>query len=269
VAPAPRLAVQLYSVRDHLEDLDRTLEQIARLGIDAVEPFNVLDDRLGRALERQGIEAPSAQFPFLSDDVEVDGERFELPSPESVFDAAAALGVGLLLDPIVEAARWRTTAEVDRTADRLNAAAEVAAAHGLRVGYHNHSFEFHARFDGTSAYERFASRLDERVSLELDVFWVAVAGEDAVQLVRRLGPRLRALHVKDGAIPADPFAPGATYEPGALDQRPAGEGDVPLAAILAAAPAVELDVIEFDHVTGDPWPAIARSAAWIRAIRSG
>lgn len=262
-----QLSVQLYSVRDHLAELDRTLEGIASLGVDAVEPFNVLDRDLGPAMRRHGLTAPSAQFPFLSDQLELDGRPVDLPSIEVVFDAARGLGVELLIDPILTPTRWRAPADVERTADRLNAAADDAAVLGLRVGYHNHSFEFHARIDGLSAFEHFAARLDEGVVLELDVFWAAAAGEDVPALLGRLGERVRALHVKDGAVPFDPFATADGYDPAALDQRVAGQGELGLAEILAAAAWAELDVIEFDHIDGDVYEAIAASIDFVRQVR--
>ena len=266
---SPRLSVQLYSVRDRLDDrLDETLERIAGLGVDAVEPFNVLDGSLESALSRHGLAAPSGQFPFLSDDVEFMGTRVVLPPAGEVFESAARLAVELLIDPMVEASRWVTAGDVDATADRLNAAAEKAAAHGLRVGYHNHSFEFHTRFAGVSAYERFASRLDDCVALELDVFWAAAASEDVPALLERMGPRVRALHVKDGSAPSDPFAAPGNYDEATLHQRPAGQGDLDMSSILAAAPHVELDVVEFDHVDGDAFAAIKASVDYVRRIRS-
>ena len=264
----PRTSVQLYSVRDQLTDLDLTLERLASLGVDAVEPFSVLDGELGPALRRHGLSAPSGQFPFLSDDVEFMGKRVSLPPAAAVFDAAAALGVELLIDPIVEASRWQTPTEVDRTADRLNAASQQAAPLGLRVGYHNHSYEFHARMGGISAYERFAGRLDEIVALELDVFWAAAAGGDVVGLLERLGAQVRALHVKDGSVPSDPFTTAEGYEHGSLDQRPAGQGELGVGAMLDAATHVELDVVEFDHVDGDVFDAIGASVDYIRLCRS-
>ncbi|MET0902276.1 MAG: hypothetical protein ABWZ52_03460 [Acidimicrobiales bacterium] len=90
VMSSPRLSVQLYSVRDHLDDLDGTLERVVELGIDAVEPFNVLDERLGPALRRHGLAAPSAQFPFLSDEIEFMDQMVPLPPPSAVFEAARA-----------------------------------------------------------------------------------------------------------------------------------------------------------------------------------
>ena len=235
--------------------------------MDAVEPFSVLGDDLGPALKRHGLTAPSAQFPFLSDEIEFMGQNVSLPPAPFVFDAAADLGVDLLVDPMVEAARWHTAAEVDRTADRLNAAAEEAAIRGLRVGYHNHSFEFHDRHEGVSAYERFAGRLDEGVVLELDIYWAAAAGQDVPRLLERLGDQVRALHVKDGSVPTDPFASPGGYEPATLDQRPAGQGELDLGEILAAASHVELDIVEFDHVAGDVFEAIGASIDYLRRVR--
>lgn len=266
----PRLSVQLYSVREQVAaDPDATLARLAGLGFDAVEPFALLDRpaALAAALARHGLSAPSAQAPFLSDDIEFGGRRVPLPPLAMTLDAARAVGAEILVDPMVPADRWRDRDEVARTADRLNAAAETAAGVGLRVGYHNHAFEFATGDDGVSAYEHLVSLLDPRVVLEVDVYWAAVARQDVPALLCRLGDRVRALHVKDGPLVPDPFAGPGGYDPAALGQVPAGEGELPLTAILAAAPHAELDVVEFDHAPGDPFAAVAASAAFVRGAR--
>ena len=38
--------------------------------------------------------------------------------------------------------------QIEHTAGLLNAAAEIGAARGIRVGYHNHAHELEAVFDG-------------------------------------------------------------------------------------------------------------------------
>ena len=80
-----------------------------------------------------------------------------------------------VIDPFVPTERWLTLEGVTDIADRLNALVDTAATFGLEVGYHNHSQEFLADFDGQTAYERFIALTDERVVLELDFFW-ALAG---------------------------------------------------------------------------------------------
>ena len=47
------------------------------------------------------------------------------------------------------------------------------------------------------------------------------------------------------------------------DQVPAGEGTVPLVEAIAAAPALELAIVEFDHYEGDLWAAIERSRVYL------
>ncbi|MBU5421235.1 sugar phosphate isomerase/epimerase [Cellulomonas hominis] len=268
----PRLSVQLYPFREQLAaDPDATFARLAGLGFDAVEPFALLDRpaELAARLARHGLSAPSVQAPFLSDDIEFGGHRVPLPPLSVTVGAARSVGAEILLDPMVPADRWRDRDEVARTADRLNDAADTAAAAGLRVGYHNHTVEFSTTIDGASAYEHFVSLLDPRVVLEVDVYWAAVAGQDVPALLRRLGDRVRALHVKDGPLVADPFATAGGYDPASFGQLPAGQGELPVAQILAAVPHAELDVIEFDRAPGDPFEAVAASARFVREVRAG
>ena len=265
----PRISLQLYSVREHLADLDAAFGRIADLGITNVEPFSIFDRTMDAipALRRHGLSTPTGHAPFLSDEIEYQGRSVPLPPLATTLQAAQALGLETLVDPMVPAARWRSTDEIARTADRLNAAAEQAAAAGVRVGYHNHSFEFHHDFDGVTGYELFTSMLDQRVVLEVDVYWAAIAGQDVPALLRRLGDRVVALHLKDGPLDRDPFATDEGYVADELDQRPLGDGELDIAAILDAAPRERIDVIEFDHVNGDVFSAIERSLRCLEGSR--
>lgn len=113
-------------------------------------------------------------------------------------------------------------------AERLNAASEKAKEFGLKVGYHNHAQEFLADFGGQTAYQRFLSLVDPAVEIELDLYWRSSAARTC-GLVKELGDRLVAIHVKDGIKPeTNPFAPDAPkFNSSSLDQRHAGEGEVP------------------------------------------
>lgn len=260
-----QISVQLYSLRDRLDELDTTLARLVDVGADAVEPFWILDgpEQFAATLARHGLTAPTVQSPFLSDEILFDGQSVTLPTAEAVFDAASRLGAFVVFDPMVAPERWETAAGVRQTADRLNRAADTAATFDLRVGYHNHSFEFHHRFDGISAYEYFVSLLDPSVVLELDVFWAAVAGQDVPALARRLGDRLSALHLKDGFPGHDPFASGEIYAASTLSQCPLGDGALDVAGILDATPSCEFDIIEFDHVETDVFDAVSASIAFL------
>ena len=72
------------------------------------------------------------------------------------------------------------------------------------------------------------------------------------------GDRVIAVHVKDGTL--DPEAVKA-YPP--ADQVPAGQGAVPLAEALAAASALEVAIVEFDHFDGDLFDAVEQSRVFL------
>ena len=105
--------------------------------------------------------------------------------------------------------------------------------------------------DGVTALEYFASKLAPEAVLEVDTYWVAVGGHDPVALLPKLGDRVVALHIKDG--------PGTTET---KDQVAVGQGSLPIADIIAAAPNA-LRVIELDDSRGDRFQAVADSYAFL------
>lgn len=265
----PEASVQLYTLAAEFSaDMAGSLERLAALGLRNVEAFDFVrrPAEIRRALDGAGLSSPTGHAPLLSDELWTPDGAIPTPAPEVVFEAAATVGVTTVIDPFVAPERWFTAAGVTDIADRLNALADVAAGFGLRVGYHNHAQEFVESFDGVTAYERFVAATDERVALELDLYWALVGGQDVAPLAARLGDRLVAVHVKDGIAPAtNPFAPDAgEFGSASLDQRHAGAGDVPLAAALRAASAVQYAVIEYDNAPGDVFDDIAASLAFLR-----
>lgn len=257
---SPALSVQLYSVREPLAaDLDATLARLAAMGLRDVEAFDFVDkaEALAAAFAKNGLRARTGHASLLSEGLGLDDpalsaeEQAGPPKQDAVFAAATTLGLEIVIDPFVAPDRWLTEEAVTDTATRLNDAAERAADHGLRVGYHNHSQEFVASFGGQSAYEFFVDQLRDDVVLEVDLYWAATGRQDVPALLGRLGDRVKALHLKDGVVGEDPFQPGAArMDATKLDQRPAGEGDLPLLDYLTAAPSTEYGVIEFDYYAG-------------------
>jgi sugar phosphate isomerase/epimerase len=238
----PDLSVQLYSVRSALAaDFAGTINRLAAIGFSQVEPFALLvfADPLKAALAGSGLTAPTSHQ-------SLEGEDLDL-----IFQTAADLGVGTVIHPFTPAERWRSRSDVEQLADTLNAAAVKARDHGLRVAYHNHDWELSTQLDNRCALEIFADQLDPEVVLEVDAYWAGTGGADVPALVRRLGSRVVALHLKDGPLN------GKTAE-----QLPLGSGDLPAAAIVAAATSLEFPVLEFDDYAGDIFDGIAAGYAY-------
>ena len=170
-----------------------------------------------------------------------------------MFGIARELGIGTVIEPHVDRARWQTESGVTEIAQTLNEAGAAAAAYGVRVGYHNHHFELESIIDGRHALEVFADHLAPEVVLEVDTYWAYAGGADVPALLRRLGDRVTALHVKDGDGTLDTSA-----------QVAVGSGSLPVPDFLAAAPDA-LRVVELDDTIGDVFDAIEASRAFLQS----
>ncbi|UVJ40157.1 sugar phosphate isomerase/epimerase [Arthrobacter sp. CJ23] len=236
-------SVQLYSVRKPLEeDLPGTIAKLAEIGFTQVEPYNFVATatQLGEALRTNQLTAPSGHAPLLSQD------------QDAIFAAAKALGIGTVIDPYVPAEQWQNAEDVQAIAAKLNQAAKKGAEYGIRVGYHNHAWELESRIDGQTALEYFAGLLDPELVLEVDTYWVSVGGQDPVELLARLGDRVKLIHIKDGPLTTDTKA-----------QLPAGQGKVAVREVIGAAASLEIGVVEFDDYAGDIFDGLAQSLAFL------
>ena len=260
----PLASVQLYTLATEFSaDMNGSLDKLAQIGLKNVEAFDFVrrPKEIRAALDASGLASPTGHAPLLSDELWTPDGSIPTPANEVVFEAAAEIGMKTVIDPMVPTERWLTEDGVKDIADRLNAASEKAKEFGLTVGYHNHAQEFLADFDGKTAYQRFLSLVDPTVAIELDLYWALVGGQDVVALVEELGDRLVAIHVKDGIKPeTNPFAPGAPkFSSSSLDQRHAGEGEVPTVEAMKAATNVKYAVIEYDNAPGDVFADVENS----------
>ncbi|MEO8281931.1 MAG: sugar phosphate isomerase/epimerase [Pseudarthrobacter sp.] len=238
-------SLQLYTLRNAVqEDLPGTIKKVAEIGFTQVEPYNFVATakELGAALKENGLTAPSGHAPLLSQD------------QDEIFAAAKDLGISTVIDPYLPAEHWQKAEDIQATAAKLNEAAKKAAEHGIRVGYHNHAWELESFIEGRPALEYFADLLDPEVVLEVDTYWVAVGGQDPVEVLDRLGNKVKFIHIKDGPLNTDTKA-----------QLPAGKGKVAVLDVIAAAKSLEVGVVEFDDYAGDIFEGIAESLAYLTA----
>jgi sugar phosphate isomerase/epimerase len=148
-------------------------------------------------------------------------------------------------------------------ADKLNAAARKADAAGLRFCYHNHDFEFQPK-PGGRPIDVLLKHLDQKlIGLEVDVFWVSMAGVNAAEFLRDHANRIELVHLKDRAkgtpIHYDiATVPNETY-------RELGSGDLPLHDILEAVSRTNARHIFVEQdFSKDPIASLRQSYAFLR-----
>jgi sugar phosphate isomerase/epimerase len=240
--PAP-LALQLYTVRNALRhDFEGTVRRAAELGYAGVEPFHgmgVRPERAGSLFSRLNLAVPAAHMPTRN------GELCE-----ETLDAAAALGCSRIVSGFGPE-EFSTLDGIYRCCDDFNHASEMTRAAGLEFCVHNHWWEF-TPVAGEYPYRILLERLDPDVLFELDIYWVATAGLDPLDVLAELGERTPLLHVKDGP---------------AVHNRPmtaVGQGTLDIPGIIKANRAnTEWLIVELDECETSVMQAIADSRDYL------
>lgn len=184
-------ALQLYSVRDHLErNAAETLRRIKEIGFDFVEPAGtagLLAKEFGSLLRQNDLRAVSAHIPYTSFVQDLDQVIRDAAELELTFVVMPWLGE----EEMPDFDAWRGAARaLDYAGSRLR-------QEGIRLCYHNHEHEFHP-INGTSVFQMLLDETEpENVAIELDAGWATFAGEDAAAWIQRLRDRVPLLHIKD------------------------------------------------------------------------
>lgn len=243
----PSIALQLYTLRDALDtDFAGTIARIAAMGYEGVET----------AFFPEGLPPSEARRRIADAGLAICSAHASLPVGETR-DPALALARDLDVDTLVwhgwpEDPRYATSEGVTHLITAYNEAARIAADNGLRLGLHNHWWEFRS-IEGVRTYDRLKAECDPRLLFELDVYWAAVAGADPVAELSALAGRAPLVHLKDG--PAVPDAPKTAV----------GEGVLPMEKIVAATTA-EWWIVELDDCATDRFDAVAASRRFLKGI---
>jgi hypothetical protein len=131
-------------------------------------------------------------------------------------------------------------------AEQMNRAGEKCRAAGLGpLLYHNQIFEF-APENGTDGYQLLTAEQDQHLcALELDVYWVSLAGHDPAEYLKKLSGRVKIMHFKDKPAGLPPMY---VHAPGPGNFLDVGEGSLDWPGILRAAKSagVEHYIVEPD-----------------------
>ena len=239
-----KIAVQVYSVREHINDSEtllKALEEIKKIGYDGVEfagYFGTDAAAIKAKLDEVGLVAVGGHIGL--DDFKEDklAETIEFQNTLGV----KAIGVG--------GAPHDTMEESVNTGDVLGNAQKYAMEkYGMKVYYHNHCEEFKPLENGMLPIDV----IGDRCSLEIDTYWSFHAGEDNYKLITEKKDKIVHLHVKDG-----------------IDGKPKalGEGNCDIPAVVKAAKDIGMEwlIVENDDPVPTGFEDIARSIKYLKSI---
>ncbi len=202
--------LQLYSVRDITGvDMAGALERVSGIGYRYVEFAGFF-----------GISAEKIKSLLDSNGLKVSGTHTGLQELVEHFDETVAYHKAIgNRNIIVPSASLGNQEQIDAFVQAVNELQPRLAKEGIRLGYHNHSFEFMTNQDGTVSYDQLVERTS--IDLELDTFWAYHGGRDPVALMEQLKDRLTFIHIKDGLSNGE--------------GKPLGGGTAPVAAVYKKA----------------------------------
>jgi len=254
-AAIPRLALQLYTVRDNIaKDMPGTFQQLASLGIKTVEtafwPKGITTKQAAGALKAAGIKVCSSHV-----EIPIADKKAAMLETAEAFDCKRMIWHGWPEDK-----RYSSLDATRELIDIYNEAAAFARSNGLQLGLHNHWWEYRNKVGGRFVYEWLLEGVSKDIFFELDTYWIKVAGHDPAAIITQFGDRARFLHMKDG--PAKYTDALGRDKPDPM--VPLGKGAQNIPAIAKAARnGIEWMVIEMDVVAMDVYQAIKESRDYL------
>jgi len=246
-----KLSVQLYTVRDQIKsDISGTLHRVREIGFEYVEtafwPDNVSLQMAANYLQKAGLTVSSAHIEIPI------GDKKQL-----MLDTAAAYNCKKMIwHGWPEDKRYSSLEGTMELISIYNDASRFARSHGLEFGLHNHWWEYRNKVGGRYVYEVLLENLDKEIFFEVDTYWVKVAGQDPVAIVKKLGERAPLLHIKDGPAKWNDSLPKDNPDP----MTSVGKGTQNFPAIVKAADGnTEWMVVEMDKTSGDVYVALKES----------
>ncbi len=251
------IGVQLYTVRSLLakDPLPDILKQIHAIGYQEVEAFPAVymhpAKELRHMIDDAGLSVPSGHFDY---------EGFA-----GKLDYAKQLGLNWMVCPMLPKSQWAMIDGFHTAAKQFNEWGKQVADLGMRFAFHNHDYEFKPYGDKTG-YQILLDETDPHlVFFEMDCYWVTQAGKDPVEMLHRLGHRVRMLHLKDRK---PGFPPSNDMDKSSAHFTEVGHGSINWKAVLdtARGMGIEYYFVEQDQTPGNPLDSIKSSYQYLRTI---
>ena len=254
----PTMAIQLYTLRDHIqtaEDFDKTLERLSSMGVKDVQISGIGDipaEKQREILDKHGMKVcvTHKSFDWMKNDIDAVISHHKTIGCDAVGIGSAPSDRRGSLDNVL-----RFISEAQDVAVKLR-------ENGMTFNYHNHAFEFYRMDDCKySAMDLLLERTDpEFFNFIPDVAWIDYAGADPVEILKKMKGRVKVLHFKDYIFDDE----------GRRRFVSLGKGVVDLKACYEAAKELEIPYIAYeqdlDWTDGDPFKATGESWKFMQSL---
>ncbi len=260
------IGLQLYTVRDAMQaDPGGTLAKVAKIGYYSLEgatytgteKFYGMDPATFKSmLKNNGLVMRSCHYRLGEDSGTADGimKGTILQDWRRAVDDAATLGLSYMVCAWLSPKERLGLDHYKKMAADFNKAAETCKAAGIQFCYHNHDFEFDQQ-DGKYPYDVLLDNTDAKlVKMEMDLYWIHKAKQDAGKLFDKHPGRFPLWHLKDmDATPAHDFTE-------------VGNGTIDFKKIftMAGKAGMKYFFVEQDKCPGSPFDSITKSIGYIK-----
>ncbi len=185
------IGIQLYTVRDHLEnDYFGTLEKVAEIGYNTVE----FAGYYGKTAEEIRKKLDELKLTCISSHQNYDVLVNDL---DSVIESHKILGCKYIAVPWAGDDERPGGKNFDEAVKNYTKIGEKLLDNGIELLYHNHDFEF-VDYNGMLAYDYMFDTIPKNLfNPEMDVCWVKFTGYDPAEYIKKYNGRMKVLHVKD------------------------------------------------------------------------
>lgn len=199
------IGLQLWSVKDDIAaELPTTVKAVGEMGYGFIEAAGYSDGKFygtdpvefAKLCKESGL-----QFLGSHTGQDVPGEDNwdeTMAWWDTCIAAHKAAGVKWIVQPWMGETGYASLDGLKKYCDYFNAIGEKCNEAGIRFGYHNHDKEFSTELDGKPVYTWMLEFTDpEKVMFELDLYWIAYGGGNALEYFENYPGRFYLWHIKD------------------------------------------------------------------------
>jgi sugar phosphate isomerase/epimerase len=242
-AGALKLGIATYSMRKFPRE--QAIEMLGEIGTEYV---SIKSFHLPYELSLPEVTAGAKQFTNAGMTI-LSGGNIDLRKPEELrkmFEYAKAAGM-----PMMVCAPTHAT---------LDAVEKLVAEFNIKTAIHNHGPE-DEHFPSPETVLKAIEKRDPRMGLCIDVGHTTRTGADLLEWVRRAGPRLFDIHIKDLRDLMDKDS-----------QCEVGDGAMPVVALFQQLKAMNYQggiMLEYEIKADKPLPGMIKSVAYMRGVLDG